>query len=62
MSVDPTLLKAHYDAIRAGYKVAITHTGGVAVGKVTSITASGIKVDNGTTIPFNNITGFAATP
>ena len=61
VSVDATLLLAHYRAIRNSHKVVISHTGGTATGTVTAITAAGITI-GGTTIPFANITGVQATP
>ena len=62
MSVDPTRLKEHYDVLRGNYKVVITHTGGTAMGRVTSLTAAGVKVDNGALIPYATITSLQATP
>jgi hypothetical protein len=39
MSVNASLLLAHYNALKNNYRVVITHTGGTAMGQITSITA-----------------------
>jgi hypothetical protein len=62
MSVNASLLLAHYNALKNNYRVVITHTGGTAMGQITSITAAGISVAGGTVIPFANITSLQATP
>lgn len=62
MSVSPALLLAHYGSLTNNYRVVITHSGGTAMGKITSITASGVSVNGATAIPFANITSLQATP
>jgi hypothetical protein len=54
MSVNTSLLLAHYNVLKNNYRVVITHTGGTAMGQITSITSAVISVAN--------ITSLQATP